>query len=55
MKIQLVNLLNVYKDKKYKGLGLRKVEGLNQALLSKWLWRFSFERDLVEEDYTWKI
>lgn len=33
-KIHLVNWLDVFKDKKYGGLGLR-LEGLNQALLGK--------------------
>ena len=43
-KIHLVSWLAICKDKKYGGLGLRHLEGLNQALLGKWLWIFSLER-----------
>ena len=42
-KIHMVNWSNVWKDNKYKGMGQRRLEGLNQALLGKWLWSFSFE------------
>ncbi|RVW69424.1 hypothetical protein CK203_061775 [Vitis vinifera] len=35
----------VCKDKKHGGLGLRHLEGLNQDLLGKWLWRFFLERE----------
>ena len=46
-KFHLVNWVEVCKDKKHGGLGLRHLEGLNQALLGKWLWRFSFERECL--------
>ena len=44
-KFHLVNWAEVCKDKKHGGLGLRHLEGLNQALLGKWLWKFSLERE----------
>ena len=34
----------ICKDKKHGGLGLRHLEGFNQALLDKWHWRFPLER-----------
>ena len=44
-KFHLVNWAEICKDKKHGGLGLRHLEGLNQALLGKWLWRCSLERE----------
>ena len=41
----MVNWVEVCKDKKHGGLGLRHLERLNQAFLGKWLWRFSLERE----------
>ena len=28
-------------------IGVKALEGLNQALLGKWLWRFSLERECL--------
>ena len=44
-KFHSVNWAKICKDKKHGGLGLRHLEGLNQALLGKWLWRLSLERE----------
>ena len=44
-KIHLASWSVICKDKKHGGLGLRHLEGLNQALLGTWLWRFSLERE----------
>ena len=44
-KIHLVSWLVICKDKNHGGLGLRHLEGLNQALLGKWLWKFSLKRE----------
>ena len=41
----MVNWAEVCKDKKHGRLGLRHLKGLNQALLGKWLWKFSLERE----------
>ena len=38
----MVNWLDICKNKKNGGLGLRSLEGLNQVLLGKWLCRFFF-------------
>lgn len=44
-KIHLVKWSDVCKAKNCKGLGLRRLNSLNQALLGKWLWRFSIEHE----------
>ena len=54
-KIHLVKWSDVCKTKSFEGLGIRRLPSLNQALLGKWLWRFSVERELVEEDHLWKV
>ena len=44
-KIHLVSWSVICKDKKHGGLGLRHLEGFNQAFLGKWLWSFPLERE----------
>lgn len=44
-KFHLVNWVEVCKDKRR--IGVKALEGLNQALLGKWLWRFSIERECL--------
>ena len=44
-KIHLVKWSNVCKAKNFGGLGIRRLQCLNQAFLGKWLWRFSVERE----------
>ncbi|RVW27828.1 Transposon TX1 uncharacterized 149 kDa protein [Vitis vinifera] len=44
-RIHLVRWTAICKDKKYGGLGLRHLKEFNHALLGKWLWRFSLERE----------
>ncbi|RVX00295.1 Transposon TX1 uncharacterized 149 kDa protein [Vitis vinifera] len=44
-RIHLVRWTAICKDKKYGGLGLRHLKEFNYALLGKWLWRFSLERE----------
>ena len=44
-KIHLVKWSNVCKAKIFGGLGIRRLQCLNQAFLGKWLWRFSVERE----------
>ena len=48
MKIHLINWEVVCTQKENGGLGIRKIDLLNKALLSKWIWRFAFE------DILWK-
>ena len=44
-KIHLVNYLDICKDGKHGRFGIRRLEGPNQVLLNKWLWRFRLERE----------
>lgn len=44
-KIHLVNYLDICKDGKHGRFGIRRLEGPNQVLLNKWLWRFHLERE----------
>ena len=44
-KIHLVNWEVVCTDKEKGGLGLRKLAMLNKAFLSKWIWRYTCDKD----------
>ena len=46
-KPHLVNRLAIYKDKKRGGLGFKDLSSINKALLGKWCWRFTLERDML--------
>ena len=41
----MVKWSDVWKAKNFGGLGIRRLHSLSQALLGKWLWRFSVERE----------
>ena len=41
----MVKWSDVWKAKNFGGLGIGRLHSLNQALLGKWLWRFSVEHD----------
>lgn len=57
-KFHLGNWKNVFMSKEQRGLGIRKLDLLNRALLRKWLWRFAAEDDravwkmCIKEKYT---
>ena len=44
-KLHLMRWTIVWLDKQQGGLGIRDLSILNEALLGKWSWRFSSERD----------
>ena len=44
-KVHLINWEVVCTQKEKGGLGIQKIDPLNKALLGKWLWRFSVEKD----------
>ncbi|RVW93098.1 hypothetical protein CK203_031459 [Vitis vinifera] len=46
-KILLINWEVVCTQKENGGLGIQKIDLLNKALLSKWIWRFAFEEDIL--------
>ncbi|RVX10222.1 LINE-1 reverse transcriptase-like [Vitis vinifera] len=46
-KVHLIKWEVVCTHKVNGGLGIRKIDLLNKALLSKWIWRFAFEEDIL--------
>ena len=46
-KPHLVNWLEICKDKNRRGLGIKDLSTINKALLGKWCWRFTLERDML--------
>ena len=43
----LANWSTICKDKKKGGLDIKDLSTINKALLGKWCWRFTFERDML--------
>ena len=43
----LANWSMICKDKKKGGLDIKDLSTINKALLGKWCWRFTFERDML--------
>ncbi|XP_026399408.1 uncharacterized protein LOC113295273 [Papaver somniferum] len=55
-KMKLVKWPAFCRRRKFGGLGVKKIKTMNKALLTKWLWRFSTEdnvlwKDIIDEKY----
>ncbi|RVX06963.1 Transposon TX1 uncharacterized 149 kDa protein [Vitis vinifera] len=63
-KVHLINWEVVCTSKEKGGLGMRRIDSLNKALLGKWVWRFAVEKDNLwrlmigvkygQEEFGWK-